>query len=88
MGTTGGDLYDALETKLKFSAKLTEEAGADSVGSLGEGDIAVFGAGYFSTMNATKAELLATLYGSGATIALLDADNAQINNMRSSLGLS
>ena len=87
VGTTGGSLYSALESKLGFASKLSDDAGAESVGSLGEGDIAVFGAGYFTSMNSAKTGLLSTLYNNSVTIALLDADNAQINTMRTSLGL-
>ena len=87
VGTTGGSLYSALESKLGFASKLSDDAGAESAGSLGEGDIAVFGAGYFTSMNAAKTGLLSALYNNSVTIALLDADNAQINTMRTSLGL-
>ena len=87
VGTTGGNLYSALESKLKFASKLSDDAGVEAAGSLGEGDIALFGAGYFTSMNAAKTELLSALYNKNVTIALLDADNAQINTMRTSLGL-
>lgn len=87
IGTTGGDLYEALQSKLKFSRNVSGNDSSDIAGSLVEGDVAVFGIGWCSNMNADKTALLKELYEKGVTIALLEPDDEQVNAMRNALGL-
>lgn len=87
LGTPGGELYDALNAKLGLSAAVSL-ADAGDADSLGEGDIAVFGPGYWKDATDEKTALVKSLYERNVTLALLEADNEQINALRGAIGLA
>ena len=88
LGTKSGELYDALLSKLKFRTADVSVAANSATDSLSEGDIAIFGPGYWSDVTDEKTALAKDLYGRNVTLVLLDADNAQINALRNALDLA
>ncbi len=90
LGTASGELYDALQAKLGFKTASVSVAanGSSATDSLSEGDIALFGPGYWKDVTDEKTALAKDLYGRGVTLALLEADNAQINALRGALDLA